>query len=172
MKVIEVNNSKRNSKHETHYAYVDDEDYELVSKYTWSLWFPKTSKNSKYAVTSIRMPNKKYRQIRMHRMILGEDSSRIDHIDGNGLNNCKSNLRLCNTGQNRMNAKKHKNCTSIYKGVCFKPKNNKTNPWEVSIGVNKRRIHLGQYPTEEEAALVYNDAAVKYFGEFARVNLI
>ena len=95
----------------------------------------------------------------------------VDHIDGNTSNNKWSNLRECNQSQNGANSKKPKNNTSEYKGVSF-TKDKKVRPWRAAIRVNKKAIHGGYFETKNEAAVAYNAMAIKYYGEFAKLNNI
>ena len=93
----------------------------------------------------------------------------VDHKDGNGLNNQKSNLRLATTSQNLANGRARDNFTSKYKGVHWDRFNNK---WRVQVQTKDRIVRLGRFGNEVFAALAYNDAAVRLQGEFARINLI
>jgi len=88
----------------------------------------------------------------------------VDHIDGNGLNNKKSNLRLCTNNQNLYNRAKCKNNTSGFKGVKWKKDSKK---WVAAINVNNKRIYLGQYTSKIKAHEAYVAACKKYHGEFA-----
>lgn len=85
----------------------------------------------------------------------------VDHIDCNGLNNTRDNLRIASPMQNNANAKRQKNNTSGYKGV--KASRNK---WEARITFKKKTIFLGLFNTPEEAHKAYCEAAEKYFGVF------
>src|SRR5690606_17270138 len=121
-----------------------------------------------YAVSRLKI-NGKWKNIRMHRLIMGvEKSSKpmVDHIDGNGLNNCRSNLRLATHSQNLQNADSRRG-TSKYKGVYFSKQLQK---YRAKIIVDKKEIMLGSYINEDDAARAYNYAAIEYFGEFARLN--
>lgn len=89
---------------------------------------------------------------------------KIDHEDGNTLNNKIDNLRLATNSQNSHNQKKHSRNTSGFKGVHFH-KNNKV--WEASIGVNGKLKHLGSFKSAESASEAYKLAAKQYHGEFA-----
>lgn len=94
----------------------------------------------------------------------------VDHIDGNGLNNRKSNLRIVTSTQNRWNQRRKKlNATSQYKGVYWDKFNR---CFKAQIRCNKQTFHLGSHLTEREAALAYNKAAQAYFGEYAYLNEI
>lgn len=126
--------------------------------------------HKKYAVRWTSRPNRK--MIYLHRVILSRTLGRElepnefpDHIDGNGLNCTRSNLRLATNAENMHNAKKRKDNTSGYKGVCFIKT---TNQWRASIHINHRTKNLGHFDTPEEAYEVYCKAAKEAFGEFAR----
>ena len=139
---------------------VDDENYEWLNQYKWTL-------NAKYANTKIKINNKRKSKY-IHRLIMNEpENMQIDHIDGNGLNNQKNNLRIVTQSQNQMNKISAKNSSSQYKGVCFVKSRNK---WLSSICINKRNYNLGNFKNEEDAARAYNEAAQKYFGEYAHLN--
>ena len=89
----------------------------------------------------------------------------IDHRNRNGLINLKANLRLCTNAENGRNRKKNRNNTSGYKGV-FKFRDR----WLARIGVDMKSVHLGVFKDKKEAALAYNEAAIKYHGKFALIN--
>lgn len=114
----------------------------------------------------------KSKNLFLHREIMKvSDNLIVDHINGNPLDNRKCNLRICNNSENTRNRDKSKNNTSGYKGVCF-VKNKKQKQWVSKIKYNYKSITLGYFHTKEEAAKVYNKAAIKYFGEFAKLNEI
>lgn len=94
----------------------------------------------------------------------------IDHIDGNRSNNIWSNLREATISQNLINSKKRKNSKSKYKGVSFHDR--RILKWAARISVNKQEYILGYYNTQEEAAMAYNEAAFKHYGNFAKLNKI
>ena len=146
-------------------AVVDDEDYEVCVRHNW---FLAKRRNLTYAYTIIN--NK---QVFLHQLILPSENPNltVDHKDGDGLNNQKFNLRLATGSQQIANQKKRQieNCSSKYKGVCFRKD---TQRWTSGIKVNYRRINLGCFGSEEDAAKAYNRAAVKYFGDFANLNII
>ncbi len=93
----------------------------------------------------------------------------VDHENRNCCDDRIENLRAADFFQNARNVNSHKDSSSIYLGVSFMKKNGK---WEVKIWVNGKSIFLGIYSTQEEGALAYNRAAVKYHGEFANLNII
>jgi hypothetical protein len=140
-------------------ALVDDEDFEYLSQWKWyARW--STFTETFYAASN------KAPMDSMHAQIMKTPKGmRTDHIDGNTLNNQKSNLRICTHAENLRNRGKGKNNTSGYKGVS---KHNKK--WRVRIGVDNRVIRYGCYDTPELAARAYDELAKKYFGEFARLN--
>lgn len=148
-------------------AFVDDDDFELVSQFKWNAY-----KNGHvfYARgnASIRN-NAKRATTKMHRVIMGitDPKMSIDHIDGNGLNNQKSNLRVVTQSQNMMNTGCQKNNTLGVKGVYFdKP----TSKYRAHIMVSGRKIHLGGFDDLEKAAEARRQGEIKYYGEFARSN--
>lgn len=107
----------------------------------------------------------------LHRFILNApDGVDIDHENGNGLDCRKSNMRYATKAQNARNARKRlKPATSRYKGV-HRVKSNRKHPWRAIICVNRKPISLGYFAYEWDAALAYDEAARKYFGEFALLN--
>lgn len=150
-------------------ALIDDEDFEYLSQFRWYL---KPDKNHFYAHANIKdLSTGKYKPTLMHRLIMKVNKTHmhIDHIDMNGLNNQKSNLRICSNSDNSRNRTKTRDNTSGYKGVHWTQKNKK---WRAMIVVNGKTIHLGYFKDLISAAKAYNEAAVKYFGEFANINKI
>lgn len=141
-------------------ALIDDSDFEAVSAYRWRL---RKLSHTSYAVRSL--PNG--RQITLHRFLLGLSALHIDHIDHNGLNNQRSNLRFVTHQQNCFNRKKLANSSSQYKGVYW---HKASQQWEAKIIFNKKPISLGYFFSEKNAGLAYDEAAKKYFGEFAHLN--
>lgn len=110
----------------------------------------------------------------IHRVILERmlgrfllPSERCDHIDGNGLNNRRENLRLATLGQNQQNRRRNKNSTSKYKGVSWHVRVKK---WQARIGIDCCRVHLGYFDTPEAAYAAYCEAAKRYHGDFARLD--
>lgn len=144
------------------FAIIDEEDFELVNQFKW--YAHKDVIGKFYAVKN---KTKKCKFIRMHNLIL--NMYKIDHINGNSLDNRKCNLRSCTLSQNQMNRNINKNSRSGYKGVSWKS-NKKL--WRAVIKLNRKSIHLGYFDDKEEAAKAYNNAAIKYFGEFAKLNTL
>lgn len=151
------------------FAIVDDEDFEKLNQHKW--YATKSWKcEIYYAKRSIgKSPNQ--RQLCMHRVILGEFSSKnhIDHINGDGLDNRKENLRVVSQRENSRNMTKKSKSSSKFKGITW---NKECCKWRVRICVDRKRLYLGDFKDEVEAAKVYNKAALKYFGEFAKLNEI
>ena len=143
---------------------VDDEDYEYLNQWKWCI--VKGNNNYNYAYN--------YKLGLMHRFILRTPQKLMtDHKDHDGLNNQRNNLRICTNGQNQMNKK---SCgKSKYLGVWYithKRKDKKYTYIISMIVIEGKQIYLGQFKTEEDAALAYNEAAIKYHGEFANLNVI
>jgi hypothetical protein len=144
-------------------AIVDDWDFIFLSKYKW--YFAEG-----YAMSGgIGEKN-----IRMHRLIMQPQGNNfIDHKNRNGLDNRRSNLRICTMGENKRNQKIYKNNTSGFKGVCLRNKLlYKIKKWQARISVGGKRISLGYHKTRKEAAIAYNMAAQNLHGEYAKLNTI
>jgi hypothetical protein len=141
------------------YAIVDDCDFDLVCQYTWF----KTYESSCYAVTTGSSP------IRMHRMILGlvkGDGRSGDHIDGNGLNNTRANIRVCTHAENSRNKGLSSANSSGYKGVSYLG----GGKWKVSISKMRKAYISDVFSDPIEAARFYDISAMLLFGKFARLN--
>lgn len=144
------------------FALVDDEDFDRLQQYTWHA---RKARSTYYAMTPV-LTGGRQENVRMHRLIVGAAQGvEVDHRDGAGLNNQKSNLRQATPSQNRCNRGKTKANTSGYKGVFACGKG-----WNARITLHGQRYGLGTYPTREQAAAAYDAAASKLHGEFARLN--
>ena len=149
------------------FALVDDEDFEELNKFKWQAMKDRVTY---YAVRTVYdRPNKKQYAVLMHRFILGLTDPKIqgDHIDHNGLNNQRSNLRVATRKQNIRNSTGNKKAMSIYKGVTFYTKENK---WVAQISINGKNKYLGIFTDEIEAAKKYDEMAKLHYGEFAYLN--
>jgi len=156
----------KSEKHGEKIILIDDEDYNLIKNHTWRVG--KYGKNF-YVITTI-FKNKKPKTIRMHRMITKAPKGKIvDHKNHNTLDNRKENLRICEHKNNMHNSRRQVNCTSKYKGVYY---NKWQNTYTCQIKLNGKSMHLGNFESEIDAALVYNGAAKCLHGEFAYLNNI
>lgn len=155
MKEIELTKGKK--------AMVDDEWYPVLSKFKWH------THNTNGKWYAVRTVGKKGRSVVfMHRYITMAPSGRVvDHIDGNGLNNQESNLRVVIPKANYYNRKIQSNNKTGFKGVCWDKDRGK---YMASISLNHKAINLGRYETAEEAAKAYNARAKELYGENARLN--
>jgi len=144
-------------------ALVDDEDYEMVDAYKWSYH------HNGYAVTNWNKAEGRMKFLSMHRLILGElvKGKVTDHINGNGIDNRRENLRVCSQGENTFNQKKSKSNTSGYKGVFLQGRK-----WKTQIRIKGKIHYIGYFSDKVEAAKAYNEAAKIYHGEFSRLNTI
>jgi HNH endonuclease len=143
-------------------AIVDSDDYEKVCGHNWCA-IKQGDSGKVRAMTKIEG-----KTVYLHNFILETPAGLvIDHIDGQPLNNLKSNLRVCSTINNSRNIRHNKANTSGYKGVSYQ-----NSKWRAYIVTSYKQIHLGCFSTKEAAAEAYNIAAKKYYGEFARLNVI
>lgn len=149
------------------FALVDDSDFEELSKHKWHALKVKKTGNF-YACRTVTIGPKKRITLRMHCEILGQKG--IDHEDHNGINNQRFNLRTASSKENNRNASKSKrNLTSKYKGVSIR-KEYKSIAYRAQITANYTKIPLGTFKVEIDAAKAYDVAALKLFGEYARLN--
>lgn len=166
---------------ETEYCIVDEQDFEWLNKYKWF----KVCNGNKYYAQSSLYEDGKQKTVQIHRLIMNPEKGKVvDHIDGNGLNNSRSNLRIATSSQNSRNRGGNKNTSSKYKGVslihfkhCQKRKNGENKiykyaRWRAMINFGNGNKLIGFYKTEEEAALAYNKMSLKHHGEFAFINKI
>jgi len=149
------------------YAIVDDENYDFLNRWKWHAV---RDGNTFYAVRKSKTINGKRKTIRMHRVIMNPPNNMdIDHINHNGLDNQKVNLRVVTNQQNQMNRRLYRNTSSFFKGVS----RNKLNKlWQASIEYNGKSINLGYFEEEIDACIIYNQKAIELFGEYAHLNPI
>ena len=147
-------------------AVIDDEDYDLVAQFEWRVAY---RRKTRYAARWVGSPGGTGTTELMHRLIAQPSPDvQIDHIDGDGLNNTRGNLRPATQTQNRRNRGKTSANKSGYKGVRWHTKARK---WFAAIGIGDGRYkHLGLFIDPADAARAYDRAACEYFGEFANTN--
>jgi hypothetical protein len=147
-------------------ALVDDEDFERLSS---RKWYAAKERYTFYAVRTVKR-NGKNTTIRMHREVLRlskDDGVVVDHRDMNGLNNQKENIRKADKTINNLNKRLQKNNSSGFRGVSWHKGNRK---WGAHIRVEGKLKGLGFYSEAAEAAIAYNKASIKYYGENAFIN--
>lgn len=151
------------------FAEIDAADYSLVGHLDWCA---KRDKRTWYAIRSERIDGKKT-TVAMHRLIMSATKGQqVDHVDGNGLNNRRGNLRFADNHEQGQNSRIRRNKVhSRFKGVSWAndPRYTAGGRWHVQINV--RGVRLQRYaPTEEAAAEIYDQLAREHFGEFAKPN--
>lgn len=165
------------------FVLLDDEDYERISKYVWSgaivrnyvkVQRQKTEWKRYFNDAGVFTKAVKYivRTTIANAVLQLDSIFLIDHKDRNPLNNQKSNLRIATGSENQYNKTKYlyrNSQYSVYKGVTFSIQRKK---WRAVIQFNKKRINIGSYNTEVEAALAWNKEAEKLHKEFAVLNEI
>lgn len=145
-------------------TFVDEGDWARLKDCTW---FALKEKNNWYARGYRRLGFRRYKTVGMHRAIMeAKDGIDVDHINGDGLDNRRANLRLCTRGQNLLNARSRLGA-SKHKGVYF---NKRRKKWVARIALRGKAKTLGYFENETTAAMVYDDAARALHGEFACLN--
>lgn len=145
-------------------ALVDDDDFARVSEHPWRLAPWGKSRQKVYARAWVKIDGR-WKSVVMHRFIMGLDSPRLDHMDGNGLNNQRSNLRPATKSQNGCNRGPVRGLR--FKGVSWQKRLGK---WQAAIGKDYRREYIGIFADAEEAARAYDKRAKELHGEFAWLN--
>lgn len=145
-------------------ALVDASDEALVMRYSWHML---RRGNTCYAKHTMPWTDGKRPVLLMHRLLAGVTGAdtRVDHRDGNGLNNCRANLRVCCHQQNLANARRRADNRSGFKGVGY---NRRIDRYHARIHIDGRSKFLGSFRTPQEAHQAYCRAAAEQFGEFAR----
>lgn len=171
MKYIKLSRGKR--------TMVDDDDYAYLTQWAWyaNRSVMKTIRTIWYAYRQYRDPNKKNAKgqakqvsVAMHRVIMNAPrDTQVDHINGDGLDNRKQNLRLCTPAQNLWNSRWLATPNKPYKGV-HKDHSLKHPGWRATIGYGNKTIHLGWFKSAKVAAKAYDNLAKALYGEFACLN--
>jgi len=156
MKIIHLTQGKQ--------TIVDDEDYDRLSAFSWCLT---PGKHTHYASRGTRIGGI-YKRVLMHReILLVPEGKFVDHIDRDGLNNTKENLRICTPSENARNSKIPITNTSGYIGVSF---DRRDRLWYSYINVNDKKIHIGTFKNPIDAALTRDKKAREIHGDFAHLN--
>jgi hypothetical protein len=144
-------------------AFVDDADYERVM--AAGPWFAQLDKHTVYARRSIRLAANRWTNQSLHRFLLSITDPRVpvDHINHNGLDNRRNNLRVCTPSQSATNKRKRRGLTSRFKGVCW---NKSVRKWHAQIFVDGKKKHLGFFGSETDAAVAYYRVSIEHFGKF------
>lgn len=142
---------------------VDDEDYERLSQYNW---YATGDKHTHYAIRR-EYANGKQKNIRMHRELMNPPEGKVvDHINGNGLDNRKENLRVCLQSQNCRNARKYE-ASNRYIGVTYLKTKDK---WQANGNMDGKQVYLGIFDCEIAAARARDAYVRQHYGEFAKFN--
>lgn len=143
------------------WAVIDAEDYDRCKEFKWGL---QDAKTGIYVSSQVRREDGRWKKVKLHQFIAGKG---VDHIDRNGLNNRKSNLRPATKNDNARNKGMQRNNESGYKGVSrCGPK------WRACIAIDGKNKHLGLFDSPEAAAIRYNQASRELHGMFGYMNVI
>jgi len=147
------------------FALVDDEDFKELSLLAWHI---DSYSHCKSEYASSTGPKKSH--LKMHRIIMKAEKGKIvDHINGNGLDNRKENLRIATYAQNSYNSGRQKNNSSGFKGVSWENVRGSKN-WRAQLTVNGKKVRIGRFKTPKEAALAHDKKAKELHGAFAYLN--
>jgi hypothetical protein len=150
------------------FALVDDEDYEYLNEMSWHAWYNKNGDSFYAHHSTYRGRGESPGVVRMHRLIMKATNGKIkvDHIDGNTLNNQKHNLRMCESHQNNTNMLQLRSDNSTgYRGVSKYFYNGKKK-WTACLSVKGKKFRLGYFDSPESAAHAFDKAAKELYGEF------
>jgi hypothetical protein len=146
-------------------AIVDEDDLEMLSGFKWK---PLRLSHDTYAVSSF-VTNGRHHTIYMHRMVMLPDPALdVDHVNMDGLDNRKDNLRACTRSENLHNSALRKNSTTGYKGVS--PIARRPGYWQVGLRIGEERVFVGEFDNPIKAAVAFDAVARERLGEFARLN--
>lgn len=146
-------------------ALVDDKDFDRLNRAKWNEY--KNASGIHYARRALGGPPPRHTEY-MHRVVLNAPAGmEVDHINGNGLDNRRANLRLCTHAENGKNKGKSRNSTSKYLGVSWR---NDRQCWRAQICSKGRKTSFGSFQDEKEAAKCRDAHALAIFGKFARLN--
>ena len=151
-------------------AAVDSADYERVSAHKWYASVRSRADGSVrvYAMRHVLREGGGRTAQMLHRFVTDTPMGMyIDHINGNGLDNRRANLRICTCSENLRNQRPKTGGSSAYKGVCWRKDRGK---WVAGIKLNGEREHLGYFDSEQDAVKAYDRAALSAYGEYARTN--
>lgn len=134
-------------------------------------WHAQKARYTFYAARAVvEKVSKKHHCVALHRFITNAPFDKlVDHYDRNGLNCHETNLRICSYYDNARNTRSRKGSTSKFLGVCYRKRDE---IYQAQIKLGEKKKWLGQYKSEIDAAIAYNEAAKKYHGEFANLNII
>jgi hypothetical protein len=144
-------------------ALIDDEDMGLVSGFAWRAYY--RDGLHWYAHAQARRPDRTWTKISMHRLIMGlvvGDPRFVDHINNNGLDNRRHNMRFATPAENVRYCRPDRGSSSRFKGVTL----HRCGRWQAQIV----RTYIGLFASEEDAARAYDEEAARQFGEFAWLN--
>lgn len=144
-------------------CFYDDADHHLIEQHIWCVV---PNRATFYAMTRIKLGYKKYKTVRMHQLLV--TGGKVDHRNGNGLDNTRINLRAATTQQNNFNVGLTKRNKSGYKGV-YESRNGK---FVACIRKSGQLIHGGTFEDSKDAAKKYNELALVHHGEFAWLNKV
>ena len=153
-----------------HFAKISPQDAQLALLYRWRIVDTKAQMDRhKIYYVSAKERGRSGRYVKLHRLIMNaQDGTHVDHINGDGLDNRRENLRLVTPQLNQANSRKHVIGKSRFKGVSWSKPANK---WRAYIVRDRRQIHIGLYADEFEAARAYDAKAAEMWGDHAHLNL-